>query len=346
MKLSTDMQNNRLFYCLLLMIVTTITAAQGTIERIKVFGKSLEGNLSGDSATRDVSVYLPPSYVEGSQNYPVVYMLHGFTDNDSKWFGHEEHWIDLPHLVDKAIVEGQSKELIVVMPNAYNRFKGSMYSSSITIGDWESFISEDLVHHIDQRYRTIPELGSRGLAGHSMGGYGAIRLGMKRPDVFSSIYLLSPCCMDSNVNPNPGLRRNVAAVQVVDQLEEQPFFVIATLAASAAWAPNPTKPPFYLDLPFDGEEDQPAVVAKFHANATLSMLDQYIPNLRRLRAIRFDVGNQDWGINGATKRLHDALSKYGIEHNYESYDGDHINGVGKRISTKLLPFFSKHLDFQ
>jgi|SRR5450755_1025939 len=174
------------------------SARHGTTERIKVHGRSLEGNLEGDSPDRDVSIYLPPTYTDHpNRRYPVLYMLHGFTDTDAKWFGLDAHsWMmPLPAIIDKALEEGATREMIVVMPNAYTRYKGSMYSNSITTGDWERFIAGDLVERIDSHYRTIAGAASRGLAGHSMGGYGAIRIGMKYPDVFSSIYLMSPCCM-------------------------------------------------------------------------------------------------------------------------------------------------------
>lgn len=316
--------------------------AQGTVERIKFASQALEGNLIGDDHVRDVSIYLPEGYHSSDAKYPVLFMLHGFTDDDSKWFGHEEHWINLPELLDQTFADDQLNKMIVVMPNAYNRFKGSMYSSSVTIGDWETFIAEELVAFIDDSYRTIAQPSARGLAGHSMGGYGTIRLAMKRPGVFSAIYLLSPCCMDSNVNSNPGLRRNVEEVERIDQLEEQPFFVSATLALSAAWAPNPKNPPFYFDLPFAEGTDRPEIVAKFQANSTLAMIDQYIPHLRALNAIALDVGDQDWGISGPSKKLDQILSAYLIDHFFEVYQGDHVNKVGERIVNHLLPFFSRH----
>ncbi|MDH3246604.1 MAG: esterase family protein [Saprospiraceae bacterium] len=334
------MKNLILFLALILIVAQG--RAQGTVERIKFKSQALEGNLIGDDPTRDVSIYLPEGYKDSDTRYPVLFMLHGFTDDDSKWFGHEEHWINLPELLDQAFEDDQLSKMIVVMPNAYNRFKGSMYSSSATIGDWETFIANELVAFIDDNYRTIANPSARGLAGHSMGGYGTIRLAMKRPGVFSAIYLLSPCCMESNVNPNPGLRRNVEAVQRIDQLEEQPFFVSATLALSAAWAPNPQNPPFYFDLPFAQEIDRPEIVAKFQANSILSMIDQYISHLRDLNAIAHDVGDQDWGISGPSKKLDEILSAYQIDHYFEIYQGDHVNRIGERIVNHVLPFFSSH----
>jgi enterochelin esterase-like enzyme len=271
-------------------------------------------------------------------------MLHGFTDTDSQWFGWEDHWINLQDVIEQSIAEGLSKEMIVVMPNAYNTFKGSMYASSATIGDWETFVTQELVSYVDENYRTIPNKNSRGLAGHSMGGYGTLRLGMKNPDVYAAIYALSPCCMDGAASTNPELMKKLESL-TPDQLAETSFFEIAALATSAAFAPNPQNPPLYLDLPAKNGEPRQDVINKIIANRTLNYVDQYIPNLRKLNAIGLDAGLQDRGISEATKKLHEVLEANGIPHIYESYEGDHLNRIAERIRTKTLPFFSENLEF-
>lgn len=322
-------------------------AQQGTKERIKVHSNALEGNLIKDPADRDVTVYLPPSYSsQPDRRYPVLYMLHGFTDDDSKWFGWEEHWINLHEVIDHALAEGRSKEMIVVMPNAYNRFKGSMYSSSVTIGDWETFISKELVAYIDANYRTLPNAGSRGLAGHSMGGYGTLRLGIKYPEVWSSIYILSPCCIAGAMTANEDFMSSMEAITSIEQLDKAGFMQIATLASAAAWAPNPKNPPFYLDLPFADGKIRQEIAAKFTANRTFYTIDQYIPNVKKLKAIAMDAGTKDRGISETTRQLHELLDTYEIAHFYESYDGDHLNRIAERIRTKVLPYFSENLAFE
>jgi len=343
--------------CVVILSVTSVLliqktngqAKQGTTERIKVHGKSLEGNLSGDSPDRDVSIYLPPSYkTEKNRRYPVIYFLHGFTDSDDKWFGVVKHWINLPEVINKALADGNTREMIVVMPNGFTRFKGSMYSNSVTVGDWETYVTKELVAYIDSHYRTMAQATSRGLAGHSMGGYGTMRLGMKSPDVYSSIYALSPCCMDPG-RPNPGMKqmmKTVEAVKTDEEVGKQNFFALAMLASAAAWSPNPKNPPFFIDLPFRDGEVVPDILARQHANATLVAIHQYIPNLKRLKAIGMDAGTKDVGISAATKDLDKILTDYGIPHVYESYDGDHLNRIAERLQTKTLPFFSQHLVFE
>ena len=158
----------------------------GSIERIHVHGGSLEGNLEGDSPDRDVAVYLPPSYAgHPHARYPVLYLLHGYGRVIDTWVP----FIDLPGGADRDIAAGTAKEMIVVMPDANTLYGGSMYSSSPTTGDWEGFITQDLVQYIDGHYRTIATRGSRGLAGHSMGGYGVWRIAMKHPELYAAIYL-------------------------------------------------------------------------------------------------------------------------------------------------------------
>src|SRR5512135_1370653 len=166
-------------------------AKPATVEYIKVHGKALEGNLSGDNVDRDVIIFLPPSYAkEKSRRYPVVYALHGYSVGASQW----SQEIHVPQTIEGAFAQG-SREMIVVLPDSKNVYNGSMYSSSVTTGDFEQFISRDLVAYIDAHYRTIAARLSRGLVGHSMGGYGASRIGMKHPVVFGALYIMSPCCL-------------------------------------------------------------------------------------------------------------------------------------------------------
>jgi S-formylglutathione hydrolase len=320
---------------------------QGSVERIKVHGQGLEGNLEGDSPDRDVAIYLPPGYKENSkQRYPVVYFLHGYTDNDAQWYGLVKHWINLPAIVDSVFASANAKEMIIVTPNAYTRYQGSMYSNSVTTGDWEDFVAKELVAYIDGHYRTIARPESRGLAGHSMGGYGTIRIGQKHPEIFSSIYMLSPCCMapDFNTRDTQSMAR-MEAIKTFAEFEKADFGTKAAFASAAAWSPDPTNPPLYLALPFKNGQLQPDVQAKLIANRPLATLDQYISNLKQLRAIAFDAGDKDAGIAATVRTLDKELTKYGIRHDFEIYDGNHINHVADRIEQKMLLFFSNNLSF-
>ncbi|HLK05768.1 MAG TPA: alpha/beta fold hydrolase [Candidatus Acidoferrum sp.] len=313
------------------------------VEQIKVHGPSIEGNLEQDAVDRDVFVFLPPSYAqEKSRRYPVVYALHGYSIGAEQW----THEIHVPETIEGAFAQG-AKEMIVVLPDSKTLHNGSMYSSSVTTGDFEQFIAHDLVAYIDAHYRTIPDRQSRGLVGHSMGGYGATRIGMKHSDVFGSLYIMSPCCLSPRPagSFNPDLAKALEAVKAPADSANLPFFVRATLATSAAWSPNPKNPPLFLDLPTKDGAPQPEVLAKWAANAPLAFVDQYVNGLRRYRAISIDVGDQD-GLRVDTAKLHEALDKYGIANAFEVYSGTHTSRVADRFQNHVLPFFSQNLCFQ
>ncbi|MGC2528681.1 MAG: alpha/beta fold hydrolase [Candidatus Acidiferrum sp.] len=313
------------------------------VEHIKVHGTALEGNLEGDAVDRDVFVFLPPTYEQDkSRRYPVVYALHGYSIGAEQW----THEIHVPETIEGAFALG-AKEMIVVLPDSKTLHNGSMYSSSVTTGDFELFIARDLVAYIDAHYRTIPERQSRGLVGHSMGGYGATRIGMKHSDVFGSLYIMSPCCLSARAagSLKPEDEKALEAVKTAEDSAKLGFFQRAQLATAAAWSPDPKNPPLYLDLPMKDGAVQPDVLAKWAANAPLAFVDQYIGNLRQYRAIAVDVGDQD-GLRLDTSKLHDALDNYGIANSFEVYEGTHTSKVADRFQNHVIPFFNKNLCFQ
>src|SRR5437868_5077451 len=312
------------------------------VERIKIHGTALEGNLEGDAVDREVFVFLPPKYAqEKSRRYPVLYALHGYSIGAEQW----THEIHVPQTIE-GDAQG-AKEMIVVLPDSKTLHNGSMYSSSVTTGDFELFVAHDLVAYIDSHYRTLPDRDSRGLVGHSMGGYGATRIGMKHADVLGSLYIMSPCCLSPRAAApaNPEIEKALEALKTPEDSAKLQFFARAQLASAAAWSPDPKNPPLYLDLPTKNGEAQPDVLAKWTANAPLAFIDQYIAGLRQYRAISLDVGDQD-RLRVDTEKLHDVLDKYGIANSFEVYSGTHTSKVADRFQNHVMPFFSKNLCFQ
>lgn len=311
------------------------------VEHIKVHAPSIEGNLGGESADRDVIVVLPPSYAAASKRrYPVVYALHGYSIGAEQW----THEIRVPQTVEGAFAKG-AREMIVVLPDSKTAYGGSMYSSSVTTGDFETFIARDLVAYIDAHYRTITDRRSRGLAGHSMGGYGVARIGMKHPDVFGALYLMSPgLSIRPAEAPDAAGQAALEAVHKPADAANLPFQLKAQLAVSAAWSPNPSNPPLYLDLPSKAGAPQPDVLAKWDANMPLAFVDQYVGALRQYRAIAMDVGDQDT-LKTVTAQFHDVLDKYHVANTFELYSGTHTSNVAFRFQDFVLPFFSRSLEF-
>ena len=211
-----------------------------------------------------------------------------------------------------------------------------------------------MIAYVDGHYRTLARRDSRGLAGHSMGGYGTVRIGMKRPDVFGALYAMSSCCLlidparGGDVVMRAARERAAAQGQTAEQRpsgrpDPSAGFANALSAQAAAWAPNPDNPPKYFDLPFKNGELDPLVAAKWLANAPLLMVDQYVPSLKRYRAIALDVGNAD-PLRADNVNLDAALTRLRVAHQFEEYEGDHGNRVRERFASKVLPFFSEQLE--
>lgn len=332
------------FRCLLSLVIlpsvmtAVVAQAQGTLEEIRVPGPALEGNLAGEDTERTTFVYLPPGYETSDRRYPVIYFLHGYSVGAELYVNNV---LGLPAAADEAMAEG-AEEVILVMPDAFTRYGGSMYSSSPTIGDWETFIARDLVRHIDDNYRTLPARESRGLSGHSMGGYGTLRIGMRYPQVFEALYAMSACCLLNQAPERAAVQAQQARME--DGIEEQSgSFVNVVQAQAAAWAPNPDNEPYYFDLPYREGEFLPLVAGKWTANSPLVTVDQHVPALKSFAGIMLDVGDEDT-LEATNTRLDEALTRLGVEHGYEIYEGDHGNRVGQRFVDELLPFFAGHLD--
>jgi len=312
-------------------------APAGSMTTITVHGAALEGNLSGDTADRKVYVYLPPEYAKQKRKrFPVIYFLHGYGQN-SDFYAKTLGW---PQSIDRGLAAASLPGMIVVMPDAMTPYGGSMYSNSITTGDWEAFVARDLVSYIDAHYRTLPRREARGLSGHSMGGYGTLRIAMKYPQVFGSLYAMSACCLDPRgVTPSDAEMEKLSSKADVDKL---PLIGRTTLAASAAWAPDAQRPPFFMDLPTqDGKQDA-SVIARYAANSPAAMVSQYAPQMKSFKAIMMDIGLQDGLIRGNVM-LHEAMQRVGIAHEYLNYEGDHVNKIPERFEKNVLPWFAKQL---
>lgn len=336
--------------CVLASGIPVSGAGQGVIRTIEVPAPSLRGNLVGDPAVRSVSVYLPPAYsARRRQRFPVIYLLHGFAADHRAFIAGAYQNLNVRISMDSLIAAGRVQDMIVVTPNARNRFDGSFYTNSAATGNWEDFISRDLVGYMDRHFRTIGRAESRGLTGHSMGGYGAIHVGMRNPRVFSAIYAMSACCLAANWTRTPAGNtawKKTLAVTDTSQIKAAGFIPNIYMALSAAYSPNAERVPLFIDYPFRAEGDSLVAIRPVMARwiTPLEMIDAHAGNLRRLR-IGFDAGTRDGfrDIPISARALHDKLTLLGVEHFYEEYDGTHGNRIRERLERIVFPFFSERL---
>jgi S-formylglutathione hydrolase FrmB len=284
----------------------------------------------------------------------VLYVLHGYQ-------GVKEHWthgfqgLELDRSMDSLIAAGKSREMIVVAPNGRNGYFGSFYLDSPVTGGWETWLTRDLVAYVDSAYRTIKDPAGRGIAGHSMGGFGALTLAMRHPDVYGAAYGLSPCCLGllGDITASNPAWRKALAVRSRSQLEADPqsyesFWVDAIVALSAAVSPDPARKPLFVDFPYrmvDGKlVPDPATMARWRRTMPLHAVDRYTGNLRRLRAIGFDYGEKEEfsHIRLSASALSAALAARGIPHQFEVYPkGNHGDRIRARFEGTVIPFFSR-----
>lgn len=308
-----------------------------TVEAVQVHSASLEGNLEGNNPSREVMVVLPPSYASNpTRHYPVVYYLHGFAISGRDFYD----YMQVPTAVAENAAAG--REFIVVVPDTLTAMGGSMYANSVTTGNFRDFIATDLVAFIDSHYRTIPTREGRGLVGHSMGGHGTWVVGMTHPGVFATLWAQSACCVSPR-NETPETAARMAAVPR-DGVDASGFGMRAGLASAVAWAPNPQNPPFFVDFPLaaDGSVDQ-SVIARWANNSPLAMVSSNVAALRSYAAIGADVGDKD-GLVADDMLIHRELEKFGIAHDWAVYDGNHVDRIGARFNTVVLPWMARHLD--
>jgi enterochelin esterase-like enzyme len=269
----------------------------------------------------------------------VVYTLHGFGLHAQQWVG----FANVSGL-EKGLEAGTTKEMILVSPDAFTLHNGSFYSNSQTTGDWEKFIAVELVQYIDSHYRTMPDRMSRGLAGHSMGGYGTFRIGMKYPEVFSSLYAMSAAGFLETGEASPAITA-MEAIKTKEDAAKLTYTQKSPLARAAAWSSNPNSSPLFIDLPVKDGKQRPEIAAKWMANSLLVMLQQYAPSLKKMKAIEMNVGLQD-GLLKGNQDMDTALTDAGVPHHFETFEGDHDGQVPLNFQVKVLPFFSRELTFQ
>ncbi len=346
----------RNIFFFLLLLATFRLAAQtappaGRVAVTYLDSKLLRGNPGGENPRRRVSVYLPAGYdASPAKRYPVVYYLHGFTWNDSLIFNQD----GMRALLDQAIAAGQIRPFILVVPNEQTRFGGSWYANSATNGPWADFTARELIAFTDQQFRTLAKPGSRGLAGHSMGGGGTLRLALAYPGTWAAAYALSPAFIGPHRSflPGAGLLPALRATSAAEAQRSYPALTEVSLAR--AFSPNPKTQPFMANFPgslgADSLVRRDAVLARWVLATPTYTLPIHPASLRQLRALAFDWGAQDEvkHIPPTCRAFSELLIVYGIRHTAEEYEGTHgsrIMGSTGRVYRQVLPFFDKHLDF-
>lgn len=281
----------------------------------------------GDGGSVTFHVLVPPSYeANPSRRYPVVYFLPGWNDRPEQvafWVAPLGAWF----------AQHPEAEFLLVAVDGRNRLGGGFYVNSPATGRWEDFVVQEMVGEIDRRYRTIPAAASRGLLGSSMGGFGALHVGLRHPGVFSSVFAMGP-----------GVLAPGALPQAMPTWASTPAFLTAY---GAAFAPDLASGPPFARVPrLDGSAADAAVVALWEQGfgGWEARLASYAAGPARLRAVHLEVGTRDaygWIVAG-TVYLYGLMQEQGLAVELATHRGGHGLPVAE-VTASIAPFFRAQL---
>lgn len=297
---------------------------------------ALRGNRLGDPSRRAIPVYLPPGYDAATdRRYPVIYWLHGFGGiglagvNRGLWVP------SLPELMDRVIREG-APAAILVMPNGATRYGGSQYLNSSATGQYEDYVVHDLVAYIDHRYRTKPDAAHRGVVGKSSGGYGALVLAMRNPEIFGGVASHSGDMYFESaykpffwkavqeINKRGGLSQFLRAFDAMPKKHRDSVEALMLMVAMAmAYSPNPDGS---YELPVDLTTGQmnDAVWNRWLQWDPVYMVERYADALRKMRLVYIECGTKDeWNLQFGARILHQRMTALDITHEHQEFDDDH-----------------------
>lgn len=329
--------------------------AQPQIREYSISAPSLTNDIFGRSSTQSYIIRLPNSYNTSDQRYPVIYFLHGFSTN--------------PKYFENTFASINFEDVIVVLPSGHHEIVGgTFWENSPITGNWEDYLIYDVVNFTDTNFRTIADRDFRGISGLSMGGYSAINIGIKHPEVFGSVYSISPGLFDENGLEDTDMFTSTVQNFVADFFETSQgmsFFeslmhydeTMASLAAGdirrftvaygSAFSPNTTLGSPFINYPtiIGGQLVRDDTYEEWYNGfgGIESEIKQYEENIMSLNSLKIEYGEYDgyrWIPRGC-RFLSDELSKTNLTHEIVETSLGHANSIKLRIEAHMIPFFNE-----
>jgi hypothetical protein len=316
-----------------------------TWQRLEIESEALRGNALGDPHVRSLHVWSP----DGPGPYPSVYVIQGMTGMVDAWFN-VSPWTES----FGAAVERVAPEAVVVLVDAFTAVGGSQFVDSPGTGRYHTYLCDEVVPYVDERFPTLADRANRGIQGKSSGGYGAMITPLLRPDLFGALAThagdgLFECCYQ--------LEFPAAARALRDKYDgsyerfwadfhSRPAFsdkddpiLIDTWAMAACYSANEDGT---VDLPFDTAtgELRPEVWKRWLAwdPVRMARLPKHIETLRGLRGIWIDAGkSDDYYLDLAATAFNRAVVDAGVSDEvvrFELFEGTH-SGLTWRYSLSL-----------
>lgn len=298
----------------------------GRLDRAVVDSNLLRGNPLSDPHERPIWVYVPPGYDVGTERYPTVYVIQGYTGHVGMWGNRTPFRQPFIETADAVFAGGAVPGCVVVYVDAWTGYGGSQFVDSIGTGRYHSYLCDEVVPWVDARYRTIPDRESRAISGKSSGGFGAMITPMLRPDLFGALAThagdaLYELCYASEfgeaarmLRPYDGsignwwadFRSRTAFTKAEDSTLLSFFGVAGCFSPDAQGTPQ---------LPFDGRTGAivPDVWERWLEWDPVRMIDRYPDALRSQRAVWIDAGtSDDYYLDLGATAFRDGLERIGV----------------------------------
>ena len=323
---------------------------RGRVELPTFESELLQGNRLGDPHEREVLVYLPPGYDETPERrYPLLMVLPPYAAGHRSLLNYKCWEPDLFERYERLLAGGAVPEAILASPDCMTRWGGSQFVDSEATGPYQRYLVEEVLPFLDGRYRTIAERAGRAVVGRSSGGFGALRLGIDRPEAFAA-YGSHAGDADFEVSIRPSFTSAAIALRAAGGVEAflatfaergprggGDFEAIMTIATAAAYAPDPEAPFPHAALPFDLETalPLPEVWERWLAHDPVVRLEADPRALTDAAAIFLDAGDRDeHGLAFGARRLAALLRARGAPVRHEEFPGGH-RGTTYRYDVSL-----------
>ena len=294
----------------------------------------LKNNPPGDPHVRDLFVYLPPGYDESDDRYPTVYCLTGFTGRGKMLLNDNAFTPNLAERMDKLIAANKIQPMIAVMPDCFTYYGGAQYINSTATGNYEDYLTREIVPFVDHNFRTIDDRDSRAVMGKSSGGYGSLIIGMRHGDQFGLVCSTAGDAYFEYCYPMdfPKAFRSIKGdpakfmkdFWATEKQGKDDHAALNTIGMAACYSPRGTE----IDMPFDLEtgEIREDVWRLWLEHDPVRLAPEHADSLRSLKLLFIDAGTRDeFNLDIGAKILSAKLTALNIDHTYEEFDDGHFN---------------------
>lgn len=316
----------------------------------------LKGNPLGDPSKRTLAIYLPPAYdadfaekgsLSKGSRFPVIYCLAGFGASGRSFLNEEAFAPSFVERMDLLFTSGVP-EALLVMPDCRTRYGGSQYLNSPATGNYQDYLIKEVVPFVDGRFPTLADRRRRGVMGKSSGGYGALVLAMKFPEVFSACAshsgdLYFEYCYKAEfpkfiraVEERGGVQQFLQEFFKKPKKTSEEFAAMNILAMAACYSPSVREDP-PIAFPFDLQtgEIREEVWRRWLEHDPVCLVDRYHKEMGHLSLLYLDAGKRDeYSLHLGARIFSAKLRRYGVPHEYEEFDDTH-RGIGYRYPVSI-----------